>query len=634
MNDGHTATTTTSIHTTHQLAGSLSVSYTGSSGVHPRLAETSAVDEGGSSRLALSLRDISEFVVYKPVHILPPDMHLPPDINLTLLTLGTKFIPTTRYAQFTDSDCAAATAFVKDRRLRTPTQMPVSAAARKQLLDKLLVILRSDHHRLGWHVDNLSASQRATLRRLRDDHSFVVRNADKNLGLTLMSQEWYDTQVLSHLLDTSTYQRVNNWDVRLNHIRHMLVVCRSLPWPPAPTSAAINRHRPLATILPTPCPFYVIPKVHKQPAKSRPIAAANRYVTTPLSRLVTPLLQRMVNRHTYIVRNSTEFVRLLETPQFSHGQLPVTARLFSADVESLYPNMETDFGLSLIQQPLLEEYGDIWGGTVYEALEVVLRNLFVTYNDVTYHQVSGCAMGTPLAPPYANLFMHYADLRVRKFWAKQLALCCRYIDDYIGVWLGTELQFRAFTQRMNNLHPRIKIIFSDLSDKSTFLDLALRIEGGCVITSLHRKELNRYLYFPYKSQHPTACVRGWIVGELIRITRACMRQEDWVAQRTFFFARLRERGYPASVLQHWFQAVTFERRDNLLTPTNDPTNVAYRDLLRETPKVFLAVTYHPRLQRPLTRLLHDALGNASLGWRAAPSLGGLLVRGPARTSPE
>ena len=42
---------------------------------------------------------------------------------------------------------------------------------------------------------------------------------------------------------------------------------------------------------------------------------------------------------------------------------------------------------------------------IIELLKVELENSHFDFNCKSYHQVSGTAMGTKLAPSYANLFM-------------------------------------------------------------------------------------------------------------------------------------------------------------------------------------------------------------------------------------
>ncbi len=562
--------------------------------------------------------ELDDYIMHKPVHVVPSSFQLDPEIDLTLLSLGTKFIPTSRPSDGRDVDVDAVHTFSEHPRLMNEFQRQASEAERQEVATTLLRALERDTACLP----NLTATQRCTLRRLSRDTSLVILNADKNLGLTVMTRQWYEEQIFKHLHDVTTYRPINDWNIQLKRINALLIRIGRQPWPPRPPIRTRNpkTRTNAATIASSsaPCRFYIIPKVHKTPPSSRPIAAACNYVTTPLSRRVTPYLQTMVNRLPEVVKNSTVFLRMLsKIPQ----PLPANALLFAADVESLYPNIETQWAMQLLTPPIHATFGDRNGSTLCYALHVVLTNLFVRYREHTFHQTSGCAMGTPLAPPYANLTMHYADLHVREEFAACLALLARYIDDYVGIWTGTEAEFKSFTTKMNALHPRIKIVFSTLSRSISFLDILISIEDGRITTKLFRKALNRYLYIPPTSQHHNATLRGWIRGEGIRIARTCSTKAAFQAELVFFRSLLRERGYKAKMIAHALSQVNYERvRGTLLAASQVSTRQDDGNSA-----IYLIPRYHPGTHASIRRALTSTrTPNARLAWKVAPSIGAIL----------
>ena len=591
--------------------------------------------------------ELEQRIAFKAVHILPPDLMLSPAFDLSLLALGTKFIPTTMHADRNISqNMDLARTFTTDSRLLTASVTPLGVAAAQQLLlpppqpalppaplserqQKLLraALFTQLHRPTPPTRDNLTRSQRATLRALQHNPDLVVRDADKNLGLTLMSRAWYEQQIEHHLLDDTTYLPVALWRPHHQRILALIRRCYNLAWPSPPAPA--RRSTPNSNSNGLPCTFYVIPKVHKTPPSSRPIASASHYATTALSTRLTPYLQRMVSRLPYIVANSTVFLRQLSTRSQQSQPLPPHARLFAADVDSLYPNIETAWALQLLDAPVHSTYGAAHGDTILHALDIVLNNLFVQHGSRTFHQISGCAMGTPVAPPYANLVMHFADQQVRAAFDQQLLLLCRYIDDYFGIWLGTSDEFQQFTNAMNNLHRRIRIQFTPLARSATFLDISVSInDDGTISTSLHRKQLNRYLYIPFHSQHTRACLRGWVYAEFLRITRACSTIPTWLDQLAAFSRLLRLRGYPLAFITNIRERVTFDQRSTLLSPRvgTKPS--------RTHGKVILRTIYTTGVQsRHLNSTLRAHTSNGMIAYMLEPSLGRRLAPRRSATAP-
>lgn len=64
-------------------------------------------------------------------------------------------------------------------------------------------------------------------------------------------------------------------------------------------------------------------------------------------------------------------------------------------------------------------------------------------------------MGTRFAPSYANLFMGLFESRFiqnKHRWSSNIILYKRYIDDLIFLWDGSEVEFKEFTNYLNQNH--------------------------------------------------------------------------------------------------------------------------------------------------------------------------------------
>ena len=91
---------------------------------------------------------------------------------------------------------------------------------------------------------------------------------------------------------------------------------------------------------------------------------------------------------------------MLEQERFNENHA-----IFSFDVVSLYTNIPHDDGVAAIINR-----GEIFNNTknyttTAKLAELVLKNNIFKFNDEWYIQQQGTAMGTKMAPAYANIFL-------------------------------------------------------------------------------------------------------------------------------------------------------------------------------------------------------------------------------------
>ena len=86
--------------------------------------------------------------------------------------------------------------------------------------------------------------------------------------------------------------------------------------------------------------------------------------------------------------------------------VPANAFLITADATSMYTNIKTGPALETISAYLRENSSKFSYPTeaLIEALHIVFQNNFFKFGDTYWKQVSGTAMGTPPAPPWATIF--------------------------------------------------------------------------------------------------------------------------------------------------------------------------------------------------------------------------------------
>ena len=111
--------------------------------------------------------------------------------------------------------------------------------------------------------------------------------------------------------------------------------------------------------------------------------------------------------------------------------------LCTLDITSLYTNIPHDEGVQTIKE-FLKIHRDIQAlphnSYIVKLLQVVLTNNYFDFNGKHYHHKSGTAMGTKLAPSYANLFMSKFEQDYVYTYHLQPILWKMFIDDIFLIW--------------------------------------------------------------------------------------------------------------------------------------------------------------------------------------------------------
>ena len=109
------------------------------------------------------------------------------------------------------------------------------------------------------------------------------------------------------------------------------------------------------------------------------------------------------------VKNSQEFATEMASVLIDEGECFV-----SHDVVSLFTNMPISEALEIIRNQLendkrLKDRTDLEIDDIMELLEFVLTTTYFTFRGVIYQQRFGTAMGSPVSPIIANLFMEWLE---------------------------------------------------------------------------------------------------------------------------------------------------------------------------------------------------------------------------------
>jgi len=336
--------------------------------------------------------------------------------------------------------------------------------------------------------------------------------------------------------------------------------------------------------------IYFLKKLHKNPISVRPIVSNVNSPTCQLSAFMDILLKPIVNRYDHILKNSVQVINELEASTFPSNSILVTA-----DVSSLYPSIPIDESISVILD-FIRNYNDPKYPPIIvieNILSFVLKYNCFNFADLFFLQVRGIAMGTKMAPNYANLFMAYFEDKFIFNYPSQPVYYRRYIDDILIIWTSSVDELTNFQTHVNNVHSTIKFTFETSTNAIQYLDLLITLEGDKCYVKPFFKKTNTFSYVMGNSHHPRSTFKGIVTGENTRILRNCSKQEDYQQTMTSLKDKFNERKFPSHLLNGPF--IPFEQRKDLLQQNQQgskdknyitfvclyDTQVQFKDVLKE-----------------------------------------------------
>jgi hypothetical protein len=114
----------------------------------------------------------------------------------------------------------------------------------------------------------------------------------------------------------------------------------------------------------------------------------------------------------------------------------------------MYTNIPTEAALNAIDWFLLTR-NDPLRTVIMQGLSIILNATYFTFGDSIWKQVHRIAMGTPVAPIIATLFVgFYEETSIISIFSANIRLYLRYLDDTSIVWnhLQDPFSFNKFSE--------------------------------------------------------------------------------------------------------------------------------------------------------------------------------------------
>ena len=239
--------------------------------------------------------------------------------------------------------------------------------------------------------------------------------------------------------------------------------------------------------------FYGLPKIHKPDTPLRPIVSSCGSVTYGVAKELAKILKPLVGKSPHHITSTQDFVEQAKQIKLEPGEC-----LSSYDVSVLFTSVPTDPALNIIKD-LLDKDTTLKERTVMEVsdsiflLEFCLKNTYFSFQDQFYEQVEGAAMGSPVSPIVANLYMEYLEQKALSTAPNPPKFWCRYVDDTFVI--HKEANKQGFLQHINSVDPAIRFTVEDNKEDGSipFLDTIVKPEAD---GSVHNCVQETHTYWP------------------------------------------------------------------------------------------------------------------------------------------
>ena len=418
---------------------------------------------------------------------------------------------------------------------------------------------------------NLDKTEKQSLLDLKADTSIIIREADKGGAVVVLNKSDYVNECYRQLLDEKTYTKLasnpsgqfkTTVNASLQDFFHAGDLTKK-------EFDFLNNQHPITPV------FYTLPKIHKNLEKppGRPIVSGIDSLTAPLSSFVDFFIRPINEQLPSFVKDTGHMISIVESLE------PVTGDtiLVTLDVEALYTNVPHEGGIQALEHFLAQRSPESRPSNtcIVTLAEIVLTHNYFLFQDDFFLQKSGVAMGSPMAPNYAGLYVGYLE-KTKIFnptcnpFLSKILLWKRFIDDVFLLFKGTREELHNFFLFVNACSDHLKFTMSFDFHSLNFLDLLItRGDDNRLYTDLYKKPTDRNSLLRAESCHPLPLKNSLPYSQFCRVKRICQKPTDFNRHLLDMQKKFKDRGYSATQINNAAQKINSKPRSELFHRRSD-----------------------------------------------------------------
>ena len=339
------------------------------------------------------------------------------------------------------------------------------------------------------------------MRQLKEDKSCMVLTTNKGVALVVIDRTDYIRKAKELLQDTSTYRTIKA-DPTSSLKSRLINMLKNIK---AETGMQDNTYKKMYPTGASPPKFYGLPKIHRKNIPLRPIVSSIGSVSYGVAKELSKIIKPLMGCSIHHVQNSTQFAE-----EMKRNRIEQVECITSYDVTALFTSIPVPSTLDIIRSKL-EHDADLSNRTSMSADNIIelrsfcLNNTYFVFQEEFYEQTRGAAMGSPISPIVANIFMEAFENKGIETALHSPRIGKRYVDDTFV--LQDQAHKEEFLQHINTVDPSIKFTVEEAKEDGSipFLDTIIRPEAdGTFTIGVYRKPTHTDLYLPWDSNHNIA----------------------------------------------------------------------------------------------------------------------------------